>query len=457
MSPPARFEHRRARGGLPVGTEEIPPSMSDTSARSTGASPSGKPARELPPAAGDTTESLASGSMPQAGPAPGTSFWRDAGKRALMWQALVIAILAWFVWSVVDNTATNMAERGLASGFGFLDTSAGFGIITTPFVDYSEQSDYLTVFLVGLVNTIIVAAIGCLLALALGFVVGIARLSGNWLVRKVATFYIELFRNIPLLLQILFWYSAVLKPLPGPRELHESGEAVYFSINNRGLIFAEPIVQPGFQAVLWALAAGVLLTLLLRAWARARQIRTGQQFPVGWSALALIVGLPLLAWFAAGQPLELAPAEMSRFALRGGVTIIPEFVALLLALVIYTAAFIAEIVRAGIQSVGHGQTEAASALGIRPNHRMRLVVVPQAMRVIVPPLTSQFLNLTKNSSLATAIAYPDLFAVFAGTTLNQTGQAVEIMAMTLAVYLTLSLGTSAFMNWYNSRIGLVER
>ena len=195
----------------------------------------------------------------------------------------------------------------------------------------------------------------------------------------------------------------------------------------------------------------------MRAWARRRQTLTGQQFPVGWTALGLIVGLPLVVYLVTGRPLTFEPAEMSRFALRGGVTIIPEFVALLLALVIYTAAYIAEIVRAGIQSVSHGQTEAASALGIKPNHRMRLVVVPQAMRVIVPPLTSQFLNLTKNSSLATAIAYPDLFAVFAGTTLNQTGQAVEIMAMTLAVYLTLSLGTSAFMNWYNSRIGLVER
>ena len=437
--------------------------MSDTSGRTAGSPPAEAPARRLPSAAGDTSAALASGNAPQASPG-GTrganvpvSFWRDPGKRALLWQALVLATLAWLVWSIVDNTATNMAERGLASGFGFLDTSAGFGIITTPFVEYSEGSDYFTVFLVGLVNTIVVAVVGCVFALALGFVVGVARLSSNWLVRKVATFYIELFRNVPLLLQILFWYSAVLKPLPGPRELHDAGEAVYLSLNNRGLIFAEPVSQPAFQFVLWALVAGVVASLLLRAWARARQTRTGQQFPLGWSVLGLIVGLPLLVYFLLGQPLELAPAEMSRFALRGGITIIPEFVALLLALVIYTAAFIAEIVRAGIQSVSHGQTEAASALGIRPNHRMRLVVVPQAMRVIVPPLTSQFLNLTKNSSLATAIAYPDLFAVFAGTTLNQTGQAVEIMAMTLAVYLTLSLATSAFMNWYNSRIGLVER
>ncbi len=389
--------------------------------------------------------------------APAPSFWRDPEKRAIVYQALVLAFMAWLLYSIVNNTATNMESRGLASGFGFLTSSAGFGIISTPFVPYTEDSSYFTVFLVGLVNTIIIAFVGCVLALLLGFIVGIARLSSNWLVQKIATFYIELFRNVPLLLQILFWYSAVLKPLPGPRELHEAGEAVFFSINNRGLIFAEPVGQEGFQYVWYAFFAAIVVSWLIRKWANARQMQTGQQFPTFLVGLGLIIGAPLLTYLFMGRPLEFVPAEMSRFALRGGVTVIPEFVALLLALVIYTAAFIAEIVRAGIQSVSHGQTEAASALGVKPSHRMRLVVVPQAMRVIVPPLTSQFLNLTKNSSLATAIAYPDLFSVFAGTTLNQTGQAVEIMAMTLAVYLTLSLLTSAFMNWYNSRIKLVER
>lgn len=383
--------------------------------------------------------------------------WRDPKKRAIFFQFVVLALMAWFLYTVINNTATNMARQGIASGFGFLDSSAGFGIITTPFVPYTEESNYLTVFKVGLVNTIIVAVVGCLLALILGFTVGIARLSKNWLIQKVATTYIELFRNIPVLLQILFWYSAVLKPLPGPRELHQAGDSVFFSLNNRGLIFAEPIGQPGFQYVWYAFFAGIVLTWLMRAWAHRRQISTGRQFPVFLTGLALIVFMPVVVFFAMGQPMEFAPAEMSRFALRGGITIIPEFVALLFALVIYTAAFIAEIVRSGIQSVSHGQTEASAALGIKPNHRMRLVIVPQAMRVIVPPLTSQFLNLTKNSSLATAIAYPDLFSVFAGTTLNQTGQAVEIMAMTLAVYLVLSLLTSTFMNWYNSRITLVER
>ena len=389
--------------------------------------------------------------------APKPSFWRDPDKRAIVYQGVVVAFVAWLLYAIVRNTATNMEAQGMASGFGFLTSTAGFGIITTPFVPYTEASNYLTVFFVGLVNTIIVAFVGCLFALLLGFIVGIGRLSSNWLVQKIATTYIELFRNIPLLLQILFWYSAVLKPLPGPRELHEAGESVFFSINNRGLIFAEPVGQDGFQFVWYALFAAIFLAWLIGKWATARQMQTGEQFPTLLVGFGLIIGMPLLTYMLTGSPLEFVPAEMSRFALQGGVTIIPEFVALLLALVIYTAAFIAEIVRAGIQAVSHGQTEAASALGIKPTHRMRQVVIPQAMRVIVPPLTSQFLNLTKNSSLATAIAYPDLFSVFAGTTLNQTGQAVEIMAMTLAVYLTLSLLTSGFMNWYNSRIKLVER
>ena len=386
-----------------------------------------------------------------------TAFWRDPDKRATIYQIVVVLVLAWFVYSIINNTVTNMESRGLVSGFGFLGTNAGFGIISTPFVPYTEESSYGFVFLVGLVNTLIIAVVGCVLALFLGFVVGIARLSSNWLIQKAATFYIELFRNIPLLLQILFWYSAVLKPLPGPRELHQAGDKVLFSINNRGIIFAEPIGQAGMQYVWWALLAGIVLTYLVNLWAKQRQTQTGQQFPIFLTGMGLVVLLPLVVFFIMGKPMDFAPAEMSRFALQGGVTIIPEFVALLLALVIYTAAFIAEIVRAGIQSVSHGQTEAASALGVKPKHRMKLVIIPQAMRVIVPPLTSQFLNLTKNSSLATAIAYPDLFSVFAGTTLNQTGQAVEIMAMTLAVYLTLSLLTSGFMNWYNSRIKLVER
>lgn len=401
--------------------------------------------------AGSTDSATVSIHQPAA-----VSFWRDPEKRALIFQALVFLVVAWLVWSMIDNTATNMKARGLASGFGFLDVNAGFGIIQT-LIPYSEEDTYGKTFIVSLLNTILVAALGIFFATLLGFLIGIARLSKNWLVQKVATVYVETFRNIPLLLQIFFWYHAVLKPLSGPRELHEAGDKVFFSVNNRGIIMADPVPEAGFQYVWMAILAGIVLTFLIKKWATSRQEQTGQQFPVFLTGLGLIIAVPLLVFLVMGSPITMVPAEMGRFALRGGVTIIPELIALLLALTIYTAAFIAEIVRAGIQAVNHGQTEAANALGLRPGPTLKLVVIPQALRVIIPPLTSQFLNLTKNSSLATAIAYPDLVSVFTGTVLNQTGQAVEVMAMTLAVYLTLSLLTSMVMNWYNSRIRLVER
>lgn len=388
--------------------------------------------------------------------APAVSFWRDPEKRALIFQIIAFLVVAWLLWAMIDNTATNMKARGLASGFGFLDVNAGFGIIQT-LIPYSEEDTYGKTFVVSLLNTILVAVLGIFFATVLGFLIGIARLSKNWLVQKVATVYVETFRNIPLLLQIFFWYHAVLKPLSGPRELHQSGDKVFFSVNNRGIIMADPVPEAGFQYVWMALFIGVVLTFIIKKWAAKRQEQTGQQFPVFSTALGLILGVPFLVFLVMGSPITLVPAEMGRFALRGGVTIIPELIALLLALTIYTAAFIAEIVRSGIQAVNHGQTEAANALGLRPGPTLKLVVIPQALRVIIPPLTSQFLNLTKNSSLATAIAYPDLVSVFTGTVLNQTGQAVEVMAMTLAVYLTLSLLTSMVMNWYNSRIRLVER
>lgn len=387
---------------------------------------------------------------------PSSSFWQDQHNRALIYQVSIILLMAWSIWWIVDNTTTNMANRGLASGFDFLQSTAGFGIIQS-LIPYSEESSYGTAFIVSLINTILIAGVGCVLATLLGFIVGVARLSHNWLIQKIATVYVETFRNIPLLLQIFFWYHAVLKPLPGPREVHQAGDEVYFSVTNRGLLTADPIAQPGFNWVIYAILLGIVGSFFIKRWSKKRQQSTGEQFPVALTSLGLIVGVPLLLFFILGSPLHFEPAQMSRFSLSGGVTMIPEFVALLLALVVYTAAFIAEIVRAGIQSVSHGQTEAAHALGLKQGPTLRLVIIPQAMRVIIPPLTSQFLNLTKNSSLATAIAYPDLVSVFAGTVLNQTGQAVEIMAMTLAVYLFLSLVTSALMNWYNNRIKLVER
>ncbi|OQX44514.1 MAG: amino acid ABC transporter permease, partial [Candidatus Sedimenticola endophacoides] len=293
------------------------------------------------------------------------------------------------------------------------------------------------------------------LATLIGFVMGVARLSGNWLVARIATVYIETFRNIPLLLQIMFWYFAVLQPLPRPKQSLSFGEA--FFLNNRGFYIPGPVFEQGFWLVGVAFALAVVAVVILARWARRRQEATGRQFHTVFVSLGLLLGLPLLAFLVMGMPMSWEYPALKGFNFRGGMVIIPELAALLLALSIYTGAFIAEAVRSGILAVSHGQTEAAYALGLRPGVTLRLVIIPQALRVIIPQLTSQYLNLTKNSSLATAIGYPDLVAVFAGTTLNQTGQAVEVIAMTMAVYLTISLSISLFMNWYNKRKQLVER
>ncbi len=390
---------------------------------------------------------------------PKQSFsFSDQKTRGQIYQLITIALLIWFVWWIVDNTASNMQDQGIEFGFGFLGTEAGFGIIQS-LIDYSEESSYGRVFVVGLINTLVVAFLGCLLATILGFLVGVGRLSSNWMIKKISTVYVETLRNIPLLLQIFFWYHAVLKPLASPREAHKAGDELWLSLTNNGLLLPKPIPESGFGFVVFAFFLGILATVLVSRWAKKRQMETGQQFPVFWTSLALIIGLPFLLYLVMGGPLTMQPGEMGKFRpLNGlGMNIIPELMALLFALVAYTAAFIAEIVRAGIQAVSHGQTEAAHALGIRQGPTLRLVIIPQALRVIIPPLTSQYLNLTKNSSLATAIAYPDLVATFAGTVLNQTGKAVEIIMMTMAVYLTISLLTSIFMNWYNAKSALVER
>jgi len=294
-----------------------------------------------------------------------------------------------------------------------------------------------------------------MLATIIGFVMGVARLSRNWLIARVATVYIETFRNIPLLLQIMFWYFAVLQPLPRPRQSINVGEM--FFLNNRGLYAPGPLFEQGFAWVMAALLVAVIIVFFTARWARRRQERTGQQFHTVLVSTGILIGLPLLVFLALGSPLSWEYPVLKGFNFKGGMTVIPELAALLLALSIYTGTFIAEAVRSGILAVSHGQTEASFALGLRPGATLRLVIIPQAMRVIIPQLTSQYLNLTKNSSLATAVGYPDLVAVFAGTTLNQTGQAVEVIAMTMAVYLTISLVISMFMNWYNKRKQLVER
>ncbi|MGB5736446.1 MAG: amino acid ABC transporter permease [Thiohalocapsa sp.] len=380
--------------------------------------------------------------------------WNDPRLRALLFQLVFLVAVLGLLGFIVHNTLANLHTRGISTGFDFLANEAGFGIIQT-LVEYSETSSFGRTFLVGLLNTLLVSVLGILLATLLGFVIGIARLSGNWLVSRLAAVYVEVFRNIPLLLQIFFWYFAVLRALPRPRDSLSLGDAVF--LNLRGLYLPRPLFEPGFGWVFAALMLAVTAALLLAAWARRRRLATGQGLPSGWIGLGLILLLSSLAFVLTGAPLGWELPALKGFNFQGGITVIPELAALLLALTIYTAAFIAEIVRAGILSVPKGQTEAAAALGLKRRHVLRLVIIPQALRVIIPPLTSQYLNLLKNSSLATAIGYPDLVNVFAGTTLNQTGQAVEVIAMTMAVYLSISLSISLFMNWYNARIALTER
>lgn len=399
--------------------------------------------------AGDP-DRLAVSAAPPAKP----PIWNDPAWRALVFQVLVVAGVILLGVFLVKNTLANLERQGIASGFGFLSSTAGFSIGES-LIPYKEEDSYGRTFLVGLLNTIWISWWGILLATFLGFVIGVARLSTNWLISKLSMVYIELLRNIPLLLQIFFWYFAVLRPLPGPRQSLSLGDG--FFLNNRGMYFPDPVAEEGFWLVTTALIAGVALFLVVRRWAHIRQDRTGEQFPVFWMGVGLIVVLPILVFFLAGAPLHFDYPALKGFNFQGGAVMSPEFFALWLALSTYTAAFIGEIVRAGIMSVSHGQTEAAYAVGLRRGPTLRLVIIPQALRVIIPPLTSQYLNLTKNSSLAAAIAYPDLVLVFAGTTLMQTGQAVEIIAMTMAVYLSLSLLISMVMNWYNKKIALVER
>jgi len=374
--------------------------------------------------------------------------------RGIAYQAVLCIIIALLAWAAVNNAAENLARAKIASGFGFWENTAGFDISQT-LIDYTTTSTYGRAFWVGLLNTLLVAALGIVFATILGFIVGIGRLSKNWLVAKICGGYVEIIRNIPLLLQLLFWYNAVLKALPGIRESIAIPGGGF--LNNRGVFLPQPLFQPAARWTLLAFGVGIVAAFVYRTWARRRQMQTGQQAPVLWVTLGLVIGWPLVVFAASGFPVQFDFPEAGRFNIRGGVEILPEFMALLFGLVIYTAAFIAEVVRAGILSVVKGQTEAAYSLGLRPGPTLRLVVVPQAMRVIVPPLTNQYLNLTKNSSLAVAIGYPDLVQIFAGTVLNQTGQAVEVIAITMAVYLAISLVTSGLMNLYNRRISLVER
>ncbi|VXB43577.1 amino acid ABC transporter permease [Pseudomonas sp. 8O] len=387
-------------------------------------------------------------------PRPRGSLLNDPQVRAWAFQIIAVIAVVALGWFLFQNTQANLEKRGIISGFAFLNNSAGFGI-AQHLIDYTESDSYSRVFLVGLLNTLLVSFIGIVLASILGFLLGVARLSPNWLISKLATVYIEIFRNIPPLLQILFWYFAVFLALPGPRQSLGVGEM--FFLNSRGLYMPAPGPSESFGLFAVVLLATIVGIIALGRWAKKRREATGQIFPLLWTSLALIVVIPGLTVLIGGNPLVWSVPELTGFNFRGGWVMIPELMALTLALTIYTAAFIAENVRSGIMAVSHGQTEAARSLGLRPGVTLRLVIIPQALRVIIPPLTSQYLNLAKNSSLAAGIGYPDMVSLFAGTVLNQTGQAIEVIAITMSVYLAISISISLLMNWYNKRIALTER
>jgi general L-amino acid transport system permease protein len=385
---------------------------------------------------------------------PPAAFLSDARTRGIAAQIVFVIVLILLVVWIGFNTYANLQRSNIASGFGFLWQRAGFDISQTP-IPYTMESSYGRAFFVGLINTLIVAAAGIVFATIIGLITGIARLSSNWLIARLATVYVEIFRNVPVLLQLLFWYKAVLSVLPGPRQAYEFPFST--TLSNRGLITPRFIFEPAFAATAIAFVVGVVAAIVIGRWAKRRQMATGQPFPSVSVGLGIVVALPVLMFLITGMPVNVQYPELAGFNFEGGFHVAPEFLALLLGLVLYTATYIAEIVRGGILAVSRGQSEASAALGLHRGLSLRLVVLPQALRVIIPPLTSQYLNLIKNSSLAVAVGYPDLVAVFARTVLNQTGQAVEVIFITMLVYLFISLLASAFMNWFNARVALVER
>lgn len=393
-------------------------------------------------------------SDPAQKPSGTHAFYNNPKYRALFYQALLLLGLGYFFYTIVSNTMANMEARGIKSGFDFLSATAGFDILMS-LIPFDATHTYGRTFFVGLLNTILVGVIGIVFATLLGFLFGVAHFSHNWLIRKIAVVYVETFRNIPLLLQVFFWYFAVLTALPSARQSFSLGEAIF--LNVRGLYLPAPVEEAGANTVYAALAVAVLMVYLVRRWAHKRQVLTGEQFPVFWVGLTILVGIPLIALFATGLPFHWDYPALRGFNFRGGITVIPELMALALSLSIYTGAFIAEAVRAGVQSVPHGQTEAARSLGLKERKIMSLIIVPQAMRVIAPLLNSEYQSLVKNSTLATAIGYPDLFTVFVGTTLNQTGQAIEIVLMTMAVYFVINMAISVIMNLFNAKVAIVSK
>ncbi|WP_221798416.1 amino acid ABC transporter permease [Oceanobacter mangrovi] len=382
------------------------------------------------------------------------AFYNNPHNRAIFYQVVLVLVLGYFIYTIINNTLINMEDRGIKTGFDFLTTTAGFDILMS-LVEYDASHTYFDTFIVGLLNTILVSIIGIFFATIIGFIMGVAYFSHNWLIRKLSVVYVEIFRNIPLLLQIFFWYFAVLSALPNARNSLSLGEALFLNI--RGFYMPKPLEEAGAWVVYAAIVVAIIGTWLFLRFAHKKQDLEGTQLPTFWISLAILFGLPILATLVMGVPFTLEYPELKGFNFRGGITVIPELMALVISLSIYTGAFIAEAVRAGIQSVPKGQTEAARSIGLKEGKIMKLIIVPQAMRVIVPLLNSEYQSLVKNSTLATAIGYPDLFTVFVGTSLNQTGQAIEIVFMTIAVYFAVNMCISFVMNLFNRRVALVER
>ena len=377
----------------------------------------------------------------------------DPFYRGLFYQIVSVLALVGLIYEVSGNVAANMAKSNLNVGFGFLSGRAGFDVAQS-FIAYSSDSTFFRALYVGLLNTLAVAAVGIVTATLLGLLIGVGRLSRNWLISTLCTIYVEIFRNLPPLLVIFFWYSGVLNALPQARDSIHLPFGAY--LNNRGFFFPAPVFGPGSIFILIALVVGIVAAIVLARWAKARQMETGQQFPVVWTAVGLIVGLPLITYVLTGLPISLDYPVAGKFNMSGGSAVGPEFMSLYLALSVYTASFIAEIIRSGIVGVSKGQTEAAAALGLTARQTMRLVILPQSLRIVIPPLTSEYLGITKNTSLAVAVGYADFVAV-GGTILNQTGHSIEIVAIWLVVFLGISLLTSMFMNWFNKKMALVER
>lgn len=387
-------------------------------------------------------------------PAPTVNFFNDPVIRGVIYQAVVAVLLVLFIIWIVGNTAANLAAQNKSTGYEFLWAPSGFDI-SFKIVEYSRSSSYLQTLLVGITNTLLVAFIGIILATLVGFVIGVARLSSNFIVSSLATVYVETLRNIPLLLQLFFWYFAVLATMPAVKDSFELPLGSF--INKRGVFVPRPVPDEQFIFVAIGAVVAIIAIVAMRFWAKRRLEATGRRFPVFLSGLGIFVAIVGAVWLLSGAHLDFELPQLQGFNFRGGLALPPEFVALLVGLTLYTASFIAEIVRAGILAVNRGQTEAADSLGLKEGDRLRLVIIPQAMRVIVPPLTSQYLNLTKNSSLGAAIGYPELFNVFGSTSLNQSSRAIECISIVMLVYLSFSLITSAIMNWYNGRVRLVER